>query len=98
MVYSTDDVQKVIQYAKMRGIRVMVEFDTPGHTRSWGEGVQKLLTTCYKDGKPDGYFGPIDPSRDSVYNFLRKFFKEVVTVFPEYYVHLGGDEVDFDCW
>lgn len=53
---------------------------------------------CYSGNATNGYYGPIDPSREANYDFLRKFFMEVITVFPEYYVHLGGDEVDFDCW
>lgn len=96
MVYTQYDVKKVIEFARVRGIRVLVEFDTPGHTRSWGEGVKEILTNCY--GPYKGKLGPIDPSRPFVYTFLENFFEEIVEVFPDKYVHLGGDEVGFECW
>ncbi|XP_037273904.1 beta-hexosaminidase subunit alpha isoform X2 [Rhipicephalus microplus] len=97
-VYKPADVQYIIDEATTRGIRVMAEFDTPGHTRSWGEAYPELLTTCYEGGVPNGRLGPIDPTRNQTYAFLAHFFAEVARVFPEQYLHLGGDEVDFLCW
>lgn len=49
-------------------------------------------------GKPNGKLGPMNPTNPALYEFLRNLFAEIVQVFPDQYVHLGGDEVPFDCW
>ncbi|KAK7896079.1 hypothetical protein WMY93_021404 [Mugilogobius chulae] len=108
-VYTPADVKMIIEFARLRGIRVIPEFDTPGHTLSWGGGnfnitgsinsvfqtINKCVfrstrssDTCYSGSSPSGTFGPVNPI----------FFKEISLVFPDAYVHLGGDEVDFTCW
>ncbi|XP_055048248.2 beta-hexosaminidase subunit alpha isoform X2 [Misgurnus anguillicaudatus] len=97
-IYTQTDVMRVIEHARMRGIRVVPEFDSPGHTQSWGKGQPDLLTPCYKGDVPTGTFGPVDPTLDSTYKFMESLFKEVKSVFPDSYVHIGGDEVSFTCW
>lgn len=49
-------------------------------------------------GKPNGKLGPMNPTNPALYDFVRNLFSEIVQVFPDQYLHLGGDEVPFDCW
>lgn len=90
MVYTQSQIQEIIEYARLRGIRTLAEFDTPGHTRSWGISHPEILTAC--EGVYSGKLGPIDPTKEESYTFMQKLLEEVVEVFPDEYVHLGGDE------
>ena len=64
-----------------------------GHTRSWEDGMPGLLTQCFENT-----LGPVNPARNSTYDFMKRFFQEVMQVFPDSLLHLGGDEVDTQCW
>uniref|UniRef100_A0A6M2CTI3 Beta-hexosaminidase n=1 Tax=Rhipicephalus microplus TaxID=6941 RepID=A0A6M2CTI3_RHIMP len=104
-VYSRKDVQDVIEYARLRGIRVIPEIDTPGHTQALGKIFPDILTACYFNrirGKPHytkhAAFEMLDPTRNYTYDVMRNIFREVIEVFKDRYIHLGMDEVYYFCW
>ncbi|KAL7648494.1 UNVERIFIED_CONTAM: hypothetical protein RMT77_000400 [Armadillidium vulgare] len=98
-VYSRKDIALVVNYARDLGIRVVPEFDTPGHTKSWGKGQPDLLTNCISSsGVSERNYGPINPSNEANFEFLKNLFQEISKLFPDFYLHLGGDEVSYDCW
>ncbi|CAH1787941.1 unnamed protein product, partial [Owenia fusiformis] len=105
-LYTQKDVADIIQYARMRGIRVIPEFDTPGHTIGFSKAFPDLLTPCWGDGKtpytpnyPEHAPAEIlNPIQNYTYDFLRTFFSEIVDVFPDPFKHMGMDEVYYACW
>jgi len=102
MFYTQEEIRDLIAYAHDRGIRVMPEFDIPGHSRSWFLGYPELSSGSGPytlEGGGPGYIDPImDPTQESTYKFLEKFVAEMARLFPDAYFHIGGDEVDGKQW
>lgn len=99
--YTQEEIREVIEYAADRGIRVVPEFDLPGHSTSWFAGHPELASAPGPYA-PDTVFmilDPVmDPTREDVYAFLDAFFGEMSTLFPDQYIHIGGDEVNPRHW
>ena len=99
MFYTQDEIRDVIAYAYDRGIRVIPEFDIPGHSRSWFLGYPELSSGPGPYTLEGGGIDPImDPTRESTYKFLEKFIAEMSRLFPDQYFHIGGDEVNGKQW
>ena len=97
MFYTQDEIRDLIAYAHDRGIRVIPEFDIPGHSRSWFMGYPELSSGSGPYTLESG--DPImDPTRESTYKFLEQFIAEMAKLFPDAYFHIGGDEVDGKQW
>jgi hexosaminidase len=91
-VYNTSDIELVVKEAYLRGIRVIPEIDMPGHTRSIGKSHPELMSNCPDPSEP------LDPSNPDVYDFVRTIYQDLKDIFPDEFVHVGGDEVPLDCW
>lgn len=101
LFYTQDQIKDIIAYAADRGIRVMPEFDLPGHATSWFVAYPELASApgSYAIERKFGVFGPaFDPSNEKVYAFLEAFLKEMAGLFPDPYIHIGGDEVEGHQW
>src|SRR5579872_5188055 len=101
MYYTQDQVRGVIAYAHDRGIRVVPEFDMPGHSTSWFVGYPDLASAPgpYTIERKWGVFDPaMDPTRESTYKFLDAFIGEMAKLFPDQFFHIGGDEVNGKQW
>ena len=99
--YTQDQIRHVIEYARARGIRVVPEFDIPGHTTAWLVGYPEIATEPgpYEIGRHFGVFDPVmDPTKEATYTFLEGFLAEMSRLFPDVYFHIGGDEVNGKQW
>lgn len=99
--YTQAEMREIIEYARMRGIRVVPEFDMPGHTTSWFVGHPELASKPgpYEIERKWGIFEPVmDPTNERLYKLLDGFLGEMATLFPDAYLHIGGDEVKGKHW
>jgi hexosaminidase len=99
--YTQDEIRHVINYARDRGIRVVPEFDVPGHATSWLVAYPEFASAPgpYSIERHWGIFKPaLDPTREETYAFLDELFGEMAALFPDRFFHIGGDEVDATQW
>lgn len=95
LYYTQEQAREIVAYARERGIRVVPEFDMPGHTSAWFVGYPDLASGPgpFHIEREFGVFDPVmDPTRESTYKFLDTFIGEMAAIFPDRYLHIGGDE------
>ncbi|MGA3047796.1 MAG: family 20 glycosylhydrolase [Terracidiphilus sp.] len=102
LFYTQNQVRELISYARDRGVRVIPEFDVPGHAVSWlvayprlasGRAPQGLVRSQHDDFRP-----PLDPTQEATYKLLDSVFGEMEKLFPDKDFHIGGDEVADKYW
>ncbi len=101
LYYTQTEIKEIVQYAGDRGIRVIPEFDIPGHATSWFVGYPELASAPgpYTIERNWGIMDPtMDPTKEETYEFLNKLFTEIVDLFPDEYLHIGGDENNGKQW
>lgn len=107
-IYTPNDVKEFVDYAKIRGIRILIEIDSPAHAGAgwqWGNehGLGELALCVNQEpwssycGEPN--CGQLNPINEYSYRVLESLYKELLDITEvRDIVHLGGDEVNLDCW
>jgi hexosaminidase len=93
--FTQEQMAGIIRYAALRGIRVVPEFDVPGHATSWVVSHPELasLPGPYGIERHWGVFNPVlDPTKEATYALLGDFLREMAALFPDPFIHIGGDE------
>ena len=95
--YRQSEIRDIVAYAADRGVRVVPEFDVPGHSRA--------IVTAYPEvgtfsktmflGQPEV---ALNPASEKTYRFLERLFGEMAPLFPDPHFHIGGDEVSKTVW
>jgi hexosaminidase len=101
LFYTQQQIRDLVAYARDRGIRVVPEFDMPGHAASWFVGYPELASAPgpYQIIRAWSIHDPcMNPALDSTYVFLDAFIGEMAALFPDAYFHIGGDEVNGEQW
>ena len=94
LYFTQAEIREIVNYASKRGIRVVPEFDIPGHATSWIVAYPELASkgTTYSLEKNWGIFNPtLDPIKQNTYEFLGKFIEEMTKVFTDEYFYIGGE-------
>lgn len=96
--YTQEDIRELVEYGRKRGVKIMIEFDMPGHAASWCAGYPSICpsSTCLQ---------PLNPASNLTFPLITSLLGECTGagtshsgLFPYSLMHLGGDEVNYSCW
>ena len=95
------EIKEIVRYAGDRGIRVVPEFDVPGHASAFLVAFPELASAPgpYYLQTRSGIFDPtLNPIKEETYEMLNNLFSEMAALFPDHYFHIGGDENEGRHW
>lgn len=106
-IFTQDALREIIAYAAARGIRIIPEIDMPGHASSGWKQIDPTILTCINSWWSNDNWplhtavqpnpGQLDILNNKTYEITGKVFKEVATLFPDDWFHIGGDELFLNC-
>ncbi|CAN7452641.1 beta-N-acetylhexosaminidase [Phenylobacterium sp. LjRoot164] len=94
--YTQAQIRELVAYAADRGVRVVPEFDVPGHARAMTLAYPELASNPAGGGAAGVQV--LNPADEDTYRFVAKLFDEMAGLFPDAYFHIGGDEVPDEAW
>jgi hexosaminidase len=102
--YTQDDIREIVKYAQDRYITILPEIDVPGHSLAALASYPEFACGGGKFDVNGGwkFYKDVEntlcPANEQVYMFLDKVFGEIAQLFPNPYIHVGGDEAYKGYW
>lgn len=100
--YTIQSLKSLVQYALDRGIEIIPEIDIPAHALSWGkaDGFHDIIINCtvassHAQSPSDIYL--LNPTNTKSLEVISGILTQIADIFPSKYLHVGGDEVNFNC-
>ncbi|XP_033213958.1 chitooligosaccharidolytic beta-N-acetylglucosaminidase-like [Belonocnema kinseyi] len=102
-VYTEADVQEILDFGLLNGVRVLPEFDAPAHVGNGWQWVGGDSVVCYNADPWSAYCveppcGQLNPISERMYEVLEGLYKDFVEDFRPDLFHMGGDEINTNCW
>ncbi|XP_068249178.1 chitooligosaccharidolytic beta-N-acetylglucosaminidase-like isoform X2 [Palaemon carinicauda] len=107
-IYRYNDIYHIIEYARVRGIRVLPEFASPSHAGNGWQWTEKKglgkLALCVNKEPWSSYCseppcGQLNIVNNNTYGILTQIYGDMVELFePLDLFHFGGQEVNLNCW
>jgi hexosaminidase len=107
--YSQEEARELVAYAAERQITIVPEIEMPGHSGAVLAAYPQFSCSQLPQSVPNSaLFNKYNPApspnqeycagNDSSFLFLQDVLREVMSIFPSPYIHIGGDEVDKTHW
>ncbi|WP_165734258.1 beta-N-acetylhexosaminidase [Polaribacter sp. 20A6] len=99
--YTQEQIKDIVAYAAKRNIKIVPEFEMPGHS-SAAIAAYTWLGTAGVDIEVPIKFGRLydnyDVTKPEVITFIKDVLNELFELFPSEVIHIGGDEVGYEVW
>jgi hexosaminidase len=98
--YTQEEVRRVVEYARARFVQVVPEIEMPGHSQAAIAAYPHLGNT----GQPVevsqvwGIHEHVFNVEEGTFQFLTDVLEEVLDLFPDSFIHIGGDECPKKEW
>lgn len=93
--YTKNDIREVIKYAQARYVTILPEIEMPGHSEAAIFAYPEL--GCQDSTGAKHRVRMLDPS-EHTFGFMEDVLTEVIALFPNQYIHIGGDEAEMVAW
>lgn len=107
-MYTQAEIKELVEFARVRGVRIIPEIDMPSHARAGWRKADSLIVACgdtFWNGSPDQDVtavepppGQLDPLSNKTYEVVLNVYKEIGLIFKDNWFHVGADEISLGCY